>query len=1049
MKRPKLQWYSRPTLGGGIGPAAAAGPPPKWPGDPTLSSRDEFIFLLHTASEVEHALMAQYLYATWSVGYRGAPVPGPAWAAQIMQVARQEMGHLITIQNILRSMHAPLSLDRDDYPFRSELYPFEFTLERLSLHSLAKYVLAEMPANPTFPAGLTEAEVRAAAQMDGMPAKVNRVGELFERLLAMVAPSSSELSDADFHPDSLPMQARAADWTVNEDEPDQDVIVMTVASMADARAALQAIADQGEGLASPQPGAPPSHFDIFAGLFLSRRNAASDPAATVPVNPNTSPQPTEPGPDEWAAGRILDPKSRQWAMLGNVHYRILLTCIRHALSLKNGDAAEAEVRDHAFVEMRQVGRMGGLLATLPQVDPAAAARAGMPLEMPYSLDFPDTPPGIWLLHRDLLRSSKKLSAALQGMAGLSAGETALLTSIGQSTTNFLAQVEAHLKELLPRPAPVTGIHTLRILPAIAIARFGSSATPLENYDLGPAATDGWHPIVPADTLIVDPATGRITGAEVPAEVKFRDAAGLIKPVCPFLEVWAQFTPDGPLQPLTTTHLEQLGLSTASLRWQVRAANLKAQRRTGDANDGIHADTGAFSDHAVHSLQGTCVNFKAGKAIPFGSVRYLEPTPEFPEIRLRFTPAAGKVFGPNAVDKPIIADDVYDAARGRWLDHIDGLTDRPPYTEPGSIFFGRNELVDFDGDGNPDDFNDDGRPDPLWRSNAYLDDTCDGIISVEIDHGGQTFRAAGRIASGPPHFSPDTLPVRTVADELEQWIHGPEISGPLTTAEAEALGQRAADIIRRALGTVRLMNTAAMNVNGMSGHDQRYRPNEPIFPVASAAYARIENIHSGVTRALAGLSAPPDSQARAQAVGALKAMADILRTYDQVGDLTVEGRRRMPAMMRNADGLHLALTRRQHATVTKAAEMLGGVPGPGPGPTDPQAAMIALIEIFDEEGAAVRHDGVAAGAGTLDSLFSNPPALLSYLRTENVKNNAGQAGRPLVVPGDPDNSAFVTLIESAIPAMRNKFAAPQPTLGGRTGVQIVRAWISSLPTGPVG
>jgi hypothetical protein len=359
-----------------------------------------------------------------------------------MQVARQEMGHLITIQNILRAMHAPLSLDRDDYPFRSELYPFEFTLERVSLKSLAKYVLAEMPANPRFPAGLTEAEVRAAAEMDGVPTKVNRVGELFERLLAMVAPSGLELSDADFYAETVPMQAQALDWTM--DEPEQGVIVMTVADMADARAALKAIALQGEGLDTPQPGAPPSHYDIFVELFMARRDTAVDPAAPVPANPSTSPLPTEPGPDELAAGRILDRKSRHWALLGNVHYRILLTCIRHALSLPNGDADEREVRDQAFVEMRLMGRMGGLLAALPLADSGTAARAGMPLEMPYSLDFPDTPDGRWLLHRDLLRSSQKLSVTLEAMAELSEGEIALLKNIGVRTNAFLTKVEAHL-----------------------------------------------------------------------------------------------------------------------------------------------------------------------------------------------------------------------------------------------------------------------------------------------------------------------------------------------------------------------------------------------------------------------------------------------------------------------------------------------------------------------------------------------------------------------------------------------------------------------------
>jgi hypothetical protein len=49
-------------------------------------------------------------------------------------------------------------------------------------------------------------------------------------------------------------------------------------------------------------------------------------------------------------------------------------------------------------------------------------------------------------------------------------------------------------------------------------------------------------------------------------------------------------------------------------------------------------------------------------------------------------------------------------------------------------------------------------------------------------------------------------------------------------------------------------------------------------------------------------------------GAAPWFADVLRDHDDVGDLTDRGRRKMPAMMRGADGRHLALTRRQVALI---------------------------------------------------------------------------------------------------------------------------------------
>jgi len=47
--------------------------------------------------------------------------------------------------------------------------------------------------------------------------------------------------------------------------------------------------------------------------------------------------------------------------------------------------------------------------------------------------------------------------------------------------------------------------------------------------------------------------------------------------------------------------------------------------------------------------------------------------------------------------------------------------------------------------------------------------------------------------------------------------------------------------------------------------------------------------------------------------------DVLRLPEEIGDLTDKGRRKMPAMMRGADGRYLALTRRQIDLIRKAAE----------------------------------------------------------------------------------------------------------------------------------
>ena len=97
---------------------------------PRLQPRDEAVFLLHTAAEIEHALMVQYLYAAWSLPADATGKVG-RWRREVLQVAREEMAHLAAVQNLLRFVGGPLNFDREDFPYRSELYPFPFRLEPL------------------------------------------------------------------------------------------------------------------------------------------------------------------------------------------------------------------------------------------------------------------------------------------------------------------------------------------------------------------------------------------------------------------------------------------------------------------------------------------------------------------------------------------------------------------------------------------------------------------------------------------------------------------------------------------------------------------------------------------------------------------------------------------------------------------------------------------------------------------------------------------------------------------------------------------------------
>ena len=442
------------------------------------------------------------------------------------------------------------------------------------------------------------------------------------------------------------------------------------------------------------------------------------------------------------------------------------------------------------------------------------------------------------------------------------------------------------------------IEELRILPPLAIGRLGAASTPMDNYDVevDPERPLAHRRLVPATTLEVDPDSGAIARAFVPDELRFKQD-GVVRPVAPFLEVWA-LTEGGALEPLTAELLEAAGASPADVRWRVHVGNHKLWRRTGDAGDRIEGEV-EVEGHARQAVEASCANFWPGKTLPLGHVQYVRPTPEFPEIRLRFTPAAGHVYGSSKTepgdgppDDPNIVEVLYDASRGTWLGYSEPNAGEPQLTIPAQIFAGDSVGAS-------------------WVSKGYLDDECDGLVHVELSLGGRTLSAYARVGAGPPAYAPDGFPIRTIFHELEQALLGHEIEpGEATIEDVE-------EIVRRAFEAVRLMNTAVMNGNTIDGRinvastmvrqdtGDTGRAYEPIMAPSLVDSLALENLHQSLLVALRSGTAPW--------------FADVLREYDEIGDLSDKGRRKMPAMMRNADGRALALTRRHVNLVRSVAE----------------------------------------------------------------------------------------------------------------------------------
>jgi Ferritin-like len=445
------------TSRGEVGPDLAADAEP----DEIIRKPDELtwwdwtVFLLQTAAEIEHALMVQYLYAAYSLADGGFTGPDAAekaaltdtWRTTIIGIAREEMAHLLTEQNLLLFLGGPLNVEREDFPFRSALYPFPLHLRPLTRDSLATYVAAEMPAAPDVP-DINTIVARATNTEGGF--HPNRVGRLFATLLA-IFDDHENLPDSDFRPHTADQQqANENDWS----QFFPGLIIRKIGNRDDAKNALKAIGEQGEGPQQPAPGEPASHFERFLEIYHAFPEATEwVPTRPVPTDPTTGP---DPDPDQVVElNRITHPGTRLWGQLGNVRYRMLLADLVHALLLNGpyADASGPTPRGHllawTFEQMR--GRPGPsglrgiakLLTTRPVKEdpvPGAPTVAGMPFEPPYTFALPDDEHGRWRVHLALLDSSAKLVAALR-----SKGESgALLDEIDATDADARAVVEAQL-----------------------------------------------------------------------------------------------------------------------------------------------------------------------------------------------------------------------------------------------------------------------------------------------------------------------------------------------------------------------------------------------------------------------------------------------------------------------------------------------------------------------------------------------------------------------------------------------------------------------------
>ena len=559
---------------------------------------------------------------------------------------------------------------------------------------------------------------------------------------------------------------------------------------------------------------------------------------------------------------------------------------------------------------------------------------------------------------------------------------------------------------------------IMLLPPFAVSRIGSADEPVVNFDLVLKESAKGEPkrkqIVPAETIFVEKSTGRVKEIRVAEEkeLNFKDPVNKnkIRPVAPFFEVWAQFENEDEPRIITQDDVTKKSLK---ITWSIELGNFKAYRRTQSiSNDPANKIVAKLLNHPHEDGTPQPLNGKSSyfltptTTIPLGWFQCLLTDDNHKEIRARFIPPHGKIYGPPNSGDPKVVPVLKSSSP--WVG-FDGDTapDFPLRTVPQGTYAGEER-----------------ESSGIGYSRGFLDDTSEGVISVNITGPEIDMTAKARVTIAPPHFGPDRLIFRSLQDDFEYLEFGAEVSETVPD-------QYVVDLIEKTLDSAELIQ---LEWSKRGSNWNNYLPNTPpldpddarqehIFLLSDARKLVDEFKETGVFRK------------REDFVDAIRSPASL------------EGGLKMPLFMVGQNRRPLWFSPLQYAKLKKwATQKIGEKPvvveieSSEISPEEARNAMLNLIRVKrDDENAARRHRRVRIGDDDrrLSELFDEEENLLEYLLTKKaIRVSIPELENELLItPGNLDKSVFYQLIIREEGIMNGVFEDDE--------IKIVERWIMSL------
>ncbi len=337
-----------------------------------VKTREELIYLLSRAAELEHGLACIYLYAAYSLKNdvseggmteeQAAMVRG--WRRFLSSVAVEEMGHLAQVSNLLTAIGGAPHFKRTNFPLPPSAYPFgiRLSLEPFSQETIERFVCYEMPETGILSeeqqalfdpirARVFEAQVALQASLEDEEDE-NESYEPFEVDCKTVGEFYHKIETGFTHIPEKELFIGPPEAQANARYVDLSGDLIAIVDRDSACAAIERIVEQGEAPTSDHPDA---HFWVFNNVRIQYAEAMAQAEQTAipfePVRPVVA-NPMTHFYDDTSGGMVIhDALTHEVADLFNVAYDTMLLILLRFFAHTEETEAELEHLSRATLRL--------------------------------------------------------------------------------------------------------------------------------------------------------------------------------------------------------------------------------------------------------------------------------------------------------------------------------------------------------------------------------------------------------------------------------------------------------------------------------------------------------------------------------------------------------------------------------------------------------------------------------------------------------------------------------------------------------------------------